>query len=205
MDDAKTRRFVVVSGLPGSGKTTLGRLIAGRLDLPLIDKDAILEELFDRRGSGDAEWRRALSRESDRLFQALASAASGAVLVSFWHLPGMPPDCGTPTSWLREVTSVVNLRCICPARAAAERFFRRARHPGHLDPLTFHEVLAGIETQARFGSLDIQPAIDVDTTAAVDLDRLVEQLRYAFRSLGTSGQQPPQTPAPRAGNVRDGH
>jgi len=118
--------------------------------LPLIDEDAILEELVEQRGPGDAEWRRARSRESDRLFQPLASAASGAVLDSFRHLPGMPPDSGTPTSWLRKVTSVVNLRCICPARAAAERFVRRARHSGHRDPFTFDEFSAGIETQAPF-------------------------------------------------------
>jgi len=177
MTPAKRHRFVVVSGLPGSGKTTLGRTIAGRLDLALIDKDAILDDLFGLRGTGDPEWRRSLSRESDRVFQDQAAAATGAVLVSFWHVSGMPPDSGTPTSWLAEMPSaVVNLRCLCPARVAADRFFRRARHPGHLDPSSFDTVLAGMEAQACFGPLDIEPAIDVDTTETVDVDQLVGQL-----------------------------
>jgi shikimate kinase len=39
--------LVVVSGLPGSGKTTLGRRLAQALNLPLIDKDDILDRLFE--------------------------------------------------------------------------------------------------------------------------------------------------------------
>src|ERR1700754_1620515 len=56
--------FIVISGLPGSGKTTLGRHPALALGLPLLDKDAILERLFESKGVRDLEWRRALSRES---------------------------------------------------------------------------------------------------------------------------------------------
>jgi len=33
--------FVVITGLPGSGKSTLGALLASALGLPLIDKDAV--------------------------------------------------------------------------------------------------------------------------------------------------------------------
>ena len=92
--------FVVIWGLPGSGKTTLGRRLAPALGLPLIDKDDILARLFDSKGVGDAGWRRALSRESDAVLQREALASTGAVLVSFWRLPGMPSDSGTPTDWL---------------------------------------------------------------------------------------------------------
>ena len=83
------KTYVVVSGLPGSGKTTLGRRLAPALGLPLIDKDDILERLFDTKGVGDTAWRRALSRESDAILQRDATAADGAVLVSFWRQPGM--------------------------------------------------------------------------------------------------------------------
>jgi predicted kinase len=38
--------FVVVSGSPASGKTTLARAIASELNLPLIAKDAIKEALM---------------------------------------------------------------------------------------------------------------------------------------------------------------
>jgi shikimate kinase len=91
------RRFIVLSGLPGSGKSTLAQQLAPALDLPLIDKDTILPRLFESKGAGDAAQRRTLSRESDAIFQAEAAAAAKAVLVSHWHLPGMPVESGTPT------------------------------------------------------------------------------------------------------------
>jgi len=128
------RRFIVVSGLPATGKTTLGRRLAEAFDLPLIDKDDILESLFDSQGIGDASHRRRLSRESDAILRNKAECSEGAVLVSFWHVAGMPEDSGTPTAWIGSLSSqVVNILCECPPHLAAERFSRRHRHPGHLD------------------------------------------------------------------------
>ena len=88
------------------------------------------------KGVGDAAWRRALSRESDVLFRDEAQRSNGAFLVSFWHLPGMPMDSGTPTDWLPALSSrIVNLHCQCPTTIAAARYWHRRRHPGHLDDL----------------------------------------------------------------------
>jgi len=39
---------VVLVGLMGSGKTTVGRRLAARLDRPFVDADAVLEEAADR-------------------------------------------------------------------------------------------------------------------------------------------------------------
>ena len=107
------KRFVIVLGLPASGKTTLARQLAPALGLPLIDKDDILEWLFAVRGAGDAEWRRALSRESDAILQSAAMASDGAFLASFWHVPGMRPDSGTPTAWARAAVGLRRQRALC--------------------------------------------------------------------------------------------
>jgi glucokinase len=72
--------LIVISGLPGSGKTTLGRRLSPVLNLPFIDKDDILERLFESKGVGNAAWRRALSRESDRILQQEATSSNGAIL-----------------------------------------------------------------------------------------------------------------------------
>ena len=73
---ALSRGFVVMSGLPASGKSRLGAAIAPLLGLALLDKDDFLETLFERDGTGDAAWRERLSRRSDDLFRAEAMAVA---------------------------------------------------------------------------------------------------------------------------------
>ena len=174
--------FVVVSGLPGSGKSTLARGLAAALGLPLLDKDDILERLFEAKGTGDTDWRRTLSRESDRILRTEALASGGAVLVSHWHLPGMPANSGTPTEWLGELAGpLVHVYCRCGVELAAQRFLQRERHRGHLDgKKSPAEIRAGIEQTAAFGKLAIEPTVEVDTSRRVAMEDVVRRVIQAL-------------------------
>ena len=142
-------------------KSTLARQLAPALKLPLIDKDDILERLFETKGVGDAAWRKVFSRESDEFLAAEAASSQRAVLVSHWRLPGMAEGSGTPTSWLSELPhQIVHVRCVCTPKVAAERFFNRKRHSGHLDrEKSYAQVLAGIRELARLGPLELGESI----------------------------------------------
>src|SRR4051812_34837132 len=93
--------FVVISGLPGSGKTTFARRLAPALNLPLIDKDDILDRLFGPTGIGDAVWRRVLRSESHVLLRDEALRSGGAIVPSLRQVQGLREDLGPPTAWLR--------------------------------------------------------------------------------------------------------
>jgi 2-phosphoglycerate kinase len=172
------RTFIVVSGLPGSGKTTLARQLAEQLGLPLVDKDDILDRLFEANGVGDSAWRRRLSRESDVILEREAMASNGAILASLWRVPGMAEESGTPTGWLQDLSNlVVNVRCQCSPETAAKRFVERTRHPGHLDRhASYAEVLASLQSLAALGGVDIGPRIDVDTSGPVGIDDVVREI-----------------------------
>lgn len=179
--------YVIVSGLPGSGKTTVARQLAPLLNLPVLDKDDFLERLFETKGTGDAARRRALSRESDQLFQEEAWRAQGAILVSFWHIEGMPADSGTPTEWIEKLSNrVVHLACICAPEIAAERWLHRTRHPGHRDDeVSKEEVRANILSVARLKPLEVGQRIEVDTSKGhPDLERPVKEILKVLNIVG---------------------
>jgi glucokinase len=163
----------------------MARRLGPALSLPVIDKDDILDRLFESRGIGDAAWRRALSRESDTILQREATMSEGAVVVSFWRLHGMPSDSGTPTEWLRAISNdLINLHCDCDPAVAARRFLRRQRHPGHLDTgSSFAEVLASLQQLARLPPLDFARRIHVDTSREPKLDDVVRAVLTGFADI----------------------
>ena len=66
--------FVVVSGLPGAGKSTIGRVLADQLRVPCLDKDDFLDRLLEN--SSDPQKERAtLSRSADASFIECARQA----------------------------------------------------------------------------------------------------------------------------------
>jgi hypothetical protein len=176
------RTFVVVSGLPASGKTTLARRLADGLGLPSLDKDDILDRLFETNGIGDSAWRRRLSRESDVMLEREAVASNGAILTSLWRVPGMAADSGTPTHWLQGLSNlVVTVQCVCSPEIAAKRFLQRKRHAGHLDDhATYADVLASLQALATLDALDVGPRLDVDTSGHVSIDNLVREIQGVF-------------------------
>jgi predicted kinase len=167
--------FVIVSGLPASGKSILSYSLGDQLGWPVIDKDAILETLFDSLGVGDHAWRHRLSRASDEILFTLAAQAKHAVLDNWWHHDTAPERLHRLNAHLIEIF------CDCDPAIAAERFQKRARHPGHLDPdLTPEQVAERVTTiRATYpGPLRLGgPLLTLDTSQPIDITAVVKDVR----------------------------
>ncbi|WP_381553894.1 AAA family ATPase [Streptomyces eurythermus] len=167
--------LVIVSGLPASGKSTLSYRLADQLGWPVIEKDAILETLFDSLGVGDHTWRRRLSRAGDDILLTIAARTGHAVLDNWWHHDTAPER-------LRRLDArLIEIFCDCDPALAAERFLQRTRHPGHLDPrLTPGQVAERVATiRATYpGPLRLGgPLLTVDTSRSLDITAVVEEVR----------------------------
>jgi hypothetical protein len=179
--------FIVVTGLPASGKSTVATLVGAGLGLPVIDKDTILEALFDALGAGDRQRRTALSRAADAVMQRLARETRGCVLVSWWRHPRSDEASGTPMDWLAELPGrLVELHCRCAPATAISRFLARQRHAGHLDRERSAEVeRARFDAAASRGPAGTGELLQWDTEQPPDAGALLAAI------AATLGRAPP--------------
>ena len=176
------RRQIIISGIPASGKSTVGRAVAAALGLAMLDKDEFLEALFNSEGIGDPEWRTRLSRSADEILREKALCSDGAVITSWWRHPSSRVNSGTPVEWLSSLSGVtIELHCICNPQVAANRFLSRKRHEGHLDHLKIPaDVVANFEEQAALGPLGVARLVKVETDRTVEMSAVLAQINFAL-------------------------
>lgn len=177
-----SHRYVIVTGIPGCGKSTVGNRLAEHLNTTYIDKDEILESYFAQLESVDEGIRHRLSRAADKDFQSLALNCATAVLDSFWRHPSADTQSGTPSNWLETPEiHAVEILCKCAPELAARRFLRRSRHPGHLDTEWSHASLLKQSHKLNLElPLGVGTLIEVDTTHPVAMEHLATTVRSAL-------------------------
>ena len=130
-------QLIIITGLPGTGKTTLARELAAARTLPLICKDTIKEPLLNVVGSGLSS--RALSDLSFTIMFALAKEllACGDSLILDGNFRCGEHEAPLLAALPPHRPDIVQVLCQTDEEQRRAILLRRARdptrHPGHLD------------------------------------------------------------------------
>ena len=165
--------YVVVTGPPASGKSSLSRVLAEELGLPLLAKDDFKQHLLDREQPATVEESRETGRAAVRAMLAAARGVGRGVLDSVWV------DRVQAARDLAALGDVVEVFCRCDVDTMRARYAVRAPTKG---PRHFDEERAETELwpdPALHPLAAGWPVVEVVTDDVVDVRDVVSRIRRA--------------------------
>lgn len=175
-----TAKLILVTGAPATGKTTIAKAIAERVDLPFLCKDDIKELLFDTIGWSDRAWSRKLGVATYRIMYYMLERQLEAHKSLIMESDFRPAFDEPKLRALKEQFQFGSLIIHCTAEASVllERFKERLtsgkRHPGHNDQENY-KLFMPETLKNDFGTLAIGgESYELDTTnfSTIDLENL---------------------------------
>jgi predicted kinase len=185
MNDTRRKPLlIVITGPPGTGKTTLSRRLGTLLNLPVLQRDAIKERLFDTLGIRDRTWSRQLGGASyEVLFYTLGlllETRQPCIVES--NFQGEPATTNLRTLAHQHEYQLCQILCCTTPSVLIARLRQRTqsgeRHPGHADYEDIDQFEAA-DIQGYYEPLALDgPHIDVDTSQfeAIDYEGLVRTI-----------------------------
>ena len=152
--------LIVVSGAPGTGKSTIAAALGAALRFPVLSLDPIKEALADVLGLGGEDWSNQVGDAAAEVVFRLAATFPDAVAEGWWRGPRRDRA-------LDEFARATEVFCHCDPRLASDRAMARighGRHPIHRDVINPAMAgrpaeLAATVTPLRLGA----SLIEVDT------------------------------------------
>lgn len=176
---------IVVNGMPGSGKSTVGAALAEVLGCPFLSKDRIKEPLADLAGPMIAS--RDLGAIAINTMWSMARAVENGVVLDAVWLPSRDRDLLEAGLASAGSPRVVEVWCDVD-RATADERLRERYEPGTL-PVR-HEVHGDLASVLAFwdehddaaGPVGLPgvPVVRVDTASTYDVGALVQEIASHF-------------------------
>lgn len=176
--------IIIVTGRPAAGKSTLAKWLSQQLKLPLVSKDSIREELFDRLGWKDRKWAQELGKAGVDMMFYFARAELEVEHSIIMDNSFYPPVSNPRFQALKEQYYAESIQIVCDSdrETLFQRFKSRAdsgnRHLGHGDQDVLEELYANLANNSS-QILEIGGSvIEVDTTdfAKVNYQEILKQV-----------------------------
>jgi len=190
--------IIILAGMPASGKSTVAKALSKAFDLPVLEKDALKEAIFDTMGfSCYAE-----KRKTDHAANAVLLRCTKALLDNNQSVILDNNFDDISAKALNELVCSYECKCVTVFftgdndvffRRYVERDRKKLRHPGHVlqdrypplpgDPLehdmTREEFREKFETRGidRFRCAGERIELDATDPAAIDVKALIEKIR----------------------------
>lgn len=175
-------KLIIINGLPGTGKTTIAKPLALKLNVPLISKDTIKEFLFDTIGIGDREWSKMLGRASSEFLYTLTdnllAGGHSLIIESAFEVSFAKPAVQTLIDTYHP--EVYEIYCTTDKIVRRQRFIARNesgnRHAGHVDEVNY-PTDDEPEPLEKYAPLELGTLITVDSSRTkVDIDDLAKKI-----------------------------
>jgi Glyoxalase-like domain/AAA domain len=155
--------LIVVSGSPGTGKSTIARELGQALRLPVLSLDPIKEALADVLGLGDEDWSNRVGDAAAEVVFRLAADFPDAVAEGWWR--GARRDravaefAGAVEVFCRADPDLAAARSLARHESGRHRIHRDMINPAGAGSAAHIASLAATVTPLRLGG----PLIEVDT------------------------------------------
>ena len=184
-----TPLIIIITGMPGTGKTTLGQSLSKKYKLPFISKDALKERMFDTLGWSDKDWSLKVSAAAHRITDYIVEEelkAGHSIIVESNFKNEIDSERFSKIQ-SQYNCSLLQILCWADGKVVYDRFMGRigteARHNGHVEAISPEEIRKGfIEANGKDVPLEIHgETIELNTTDVHSID-----YDHIYRTISTT-------------------
>ena len=174
---------ILVTGLPGSGKTTIAKQLSAELGIPYILLDDIRESLANTPGT-EKLTRLELTYAAARVVWSMLPGFTTGVVIDAWLNLNLDHRQHIKQAIDKFGTQLLEIHCQVPVEVAINRYLdRHSQSPRHGIHKAGDDAVKAINAASeKIQPLHLGPTFTADTTTPVDLEPIKRWIKTELKS-----------------------